>query len=113
MNKTLKAVIVEVKGGNTRNNHINLRGAFGLFPTDSLGGRNKSEAGKAVEVEIGRFKAMTDIDSTKAIFRARSEVGKFLKDEGISEGDHVLVQRVSPRSYRVSRVSASSIAKFI
>jgi hypothetical protein len=41
MNATLKAVIVELSGGNIRNDHINLRGTLGMFPDDSLGGSNK------------------------------------------------------------------------
>lgn len=69
MNRTLKAVIVEVSGGNVRNNHINLRGAFGLFPDDCLGGGNGRLAAKPITLEISGEEVSTDIDESKAIFR--------------------------------------------
>ena len=52
MNPTLKAVIIEVTGGNVRNSHIYLRGAFGLFPDDCLGGNSAASAGAPVSLEI-------------------------------------------------------------
>ena len=65
MNETLKAVIVEVSGGNVRNHHINLRGAFGLFPDDCFGGSNVSAAANAITLKIGHESVDTDIDEGK------------------------------------------------
>jgi hypothetical protein len=74
MNRTLKAVIVEVTGGNVRNNHINLRGALGLFPDDCLGGSSETMAGKPITLRLGTETVETDIDETKSIFRARGAI---------------------------------------
>jgi hypothetical protein len=53
MNKTLKAVIVEVSGGNVRNHHIDLHGAFGLFPDDCFGGSNKATRANSITLQVG------------------------------------------------------------
>jgi len=105
VNKTLKAVIVEVTAGNVRNHHINLRGALGLFPDDSLGGSRKAEVGKLVAVWFGAEETRTDIDQTKAIFRERGAVRRFFEDEKVAAGDLILIERDKPRSYRVSKAS--------
>ena len=105
MNETLKAVIIELTGGNVRNHHIYLRGAFGLFPEDSLGGSNEAEAGKPISLTIGPVSVETDIDETKAIFRERGAIRRFFEDEGVSEGDLVLIERMAPRSYSISKAS--------
>jgi hypothetical protein len=105
VNNTLKAVIVEVSGGNVRNHHINLRGTFGLFPDDCFGGNNESTAAKSITLEIGARKIDTDIDETKAIFRERGAIRRFFEDESIVEGDLVLIERLETRSYRISKAS--------
>ncbi len=105
MNETLKAVIVEVSGGNVRNHHINLRGAFGLFPDDSLGGSNETSAGKSIDVNFGGESVETDIDETKAIFRERGAVRRFFEREAVAEGDLVLIERVSARAFEVTKAS--------
>lgn len=103
--QTLKAVIIEVTGGNVRNFHVNLRGALGFFPEDCLGGRNESLAGKPIKVQIGPETVETDIDETKAIFRERGAVRRFFEDQSVLEGDLILTERVSPRSYNLSKAS--------
>jgi hypothetical protein len=105
MNETLKAVIVEVTGGNVRNHHINLHGAFGLFPDDCLGGRNVSAAGSPITLEIGAESVLTDIDETEAIFRERGAIRRFFEVEAVTEGDLILIERVKERSYRLSKAS--------
>ena len=105
MNETLKAVIVEVSGGNIRNHHINLRGAFGLFPDDCFGGSNEAAAGRSVAVQVGAESIETDIDETKVIFRERGAIGRFFKDENVQEGDLILIERVKDRAYRISKAS--------
>jgi hypothetical protein len=105
MNETLKAVIIELTGGNVRNHHINLRGVFGLFPEDCLGGNNESHQGKLVEVHFGAELVETDIDETKAIFRERGAVRRFFENESILEGDLLLIERLEPRKFHVSKAS--------
>ena len=105
MNETLKAVIVELTGGNVRNNHINLRGTFGLFPEDCLGGNNEETAGKEIELRLGSETVFSDIDETKAIFRERGAVRRFFEHEAMQEGDLVMIERLQPRTFSVSKVS--------
>jgi hypothetical protein len=105
VNETLKAVIVEVSGGNVRNHHINLRGAFGLFPDDAFGGSNEAVAGALVKVTFEREAVETDIDEDKAIFRERGAVRRFFENEAIVEGDLVLIERTGPRSFEVRKAS--------
>ena len=105
MNETLKAVIVELTGGNVRNFHINLRGAFGLFPDDCIGGNNEDAAGLPITVQIGSETVSTDIDETKAVFRERGAVRKLFESENIVEGDLIMIERTAPRSFRVSKAS--------
>jgi hypothetical protein len=105
MNETLKAVIVELTGGNVRNHHINLRGTYGLFPADALGGSNKTAKGSELEVRFGSEVVQTDIDETKAIFRERGAIQRFFENEAIVEGDLVVIERVADRSYRVDKMA--------
>jgi hypothetical protein len=105
VNDSLKAVIVEVSGGNVRNHHINLRGAFGLFPDDAIGGSNSDESGRSVNVQFGREVVETDIDGTKAIFRERGAVRRLFENEGVIDGDLILIERTGPREFRVSKAS--------
>jgi hypothetical protein len=105
VNETLKAVIVEVSGGNIRNHHINLRGAFGLFPDDCFGGSNEAAAAKTITLEIGHESVDTDIDEGKAIFRERGAVRRLFENENVAEGDLILIERVNERCYRLSKAS--------
>lgn len=105
MNNTLKAVVIEVTGGNLRNDHLYLRGAFGLFPDDCLGGSSKTEAGQEIEIQLGSEVVRTDIDQTKAIFRNRSAMRRFFEVEGVEEGDLILIERISDRSFALSKAS--------
>ena len=105
MNDTLKAVIIEVSGGNVRNHHVNLRGTFGFFPADCLGGANESAAGTPISLQIGTDTFETDIDETKAIFRERGGIRRFFEAENVLEGDLVMIQRLDKRSYDLSKIS--------
>lgn len=113
MNETLKAVIIEVTGGNVRNHHINLRGALGLFPDDCLGGSNGSAAGKPISLEIGAEVIDTDIDETKAIFRERGAIRRLFECENVVEGDLILIERSAPRTYRVSKASKRGLKYYL
>ena len=105
MNETLKAVLIEVTGGNVRNHHINLRGPYGLFPDDSLGGSNGTVAGDPISLQIGPETIDTDIHETKAFFRERGAIRRFFERESVVEGDLVLIERSAPRIYRVLKAS--------
>ena len=105
MNETLKPVIVGVSGGNVRNHHISLRGAFGLFPDDSLGGSHVGEAGCLSTLHMGGESVESDIDAGEAIFREQGAVRRFFSDEGVQEGDLILIQRSDVREYQISKAS--------
>lgn len=113
MNPTLKAVIIEVSGGNVRNNHINLRGAYGLFPPDCFGGSNARVAAEQITLEINGEEIGTDIDETKAIFRERGAIRRFFAEQNIVEGDLVLIERLENRSYRVSKASRRGFKHYL
>lgn len=105
MAENLKAVIVEVTGGNVRNAHIYLREAIGFFPADAVGGSNAEEAGKPVKVRFVGEEIETDIDGSKGIFRDRGATRRFFEREHVEEGDLVLIERENSRVYSISKAS--------
>ncbi len=105
MNETPKAVVIEVTGGNVRNHHVNLRGAFGFFPDDCFGGSNELAAGNPISLQIGAETVDTDIDQSKAIFRERGAIRRLFESENVVEGDLILIERSAPRTYRLSKAS--------
>ena len=113
MNDTLRAVIVEVTGGNVRNHHINLRGALGLFPDDCLGGSNEGSAGRPIKLEIGADVVNTDTDHAKGIFRERGAIRRLFENEQVIEGDLILIERVKPRHYRISKASKRGLKYYL
>jgi DNA polymerase-3 subunit epsilon len=105
MNNTLKAVIVEVTAGNVRNHHINLNGTLGLFPDDAVGGSNKASCGAQITLLIGADAVQTDVDGTKGIFREGAAIRRFFAEEGVEEGDLLLIERRGERTYGLSKTS--------
>jgi hypothetical protein len=105
MNPTLKAVIVELSGSNVRDSRIDLQGVLGLSPEDSLGDSDAHRTGIPGSLQIGGEIVETDIDETKAVFRAHGAVDRFFSKEAVAEGDLILIERVEPRAFRVSKAS--------
>lgn len=105
MNKTLKAVVFEVTGEAVSDAVLCLEGLFGLFPDNSLGGSDTTEAGQEIEIQIGPDTVRTDIDQTNAMFRDRSAIRRFFEAERIQEGDLILIERLSDRSFALSKAS--------
>ena len=96
---------VTITGGNLRNQHIYL--PLDFFPTDAIGGGNKGEAAErtiTVTFHPG-VTVRTDIDRTKRILRARSQVGDFLKSSGVREGEAVRITCTSPYTYEFSKLT--------
>ena len=102
MNASLKAVIIEVSAGILRDRHIDLRGMLGLFPSDCLGGSDRTAASHAIRLRLG---SETDIDEGESAFRERGAVRRFFENERVAEGDLLLIERVGDRSYNVSKAS--------
>jgi hypothetical protein len=94
---------IQVTEGNIKNNHFYLRGHIHRFPSDLLGGSNKSgQAAKTAVIDWGGVSpAMCDIDGEKQLFRGRSWVRQFFEATGARPGDSVLVQETAPYLYRV------------
>ncbi len=93
----------EITEGNIKNNHIYLRNFFDRFPSDAVGGSNRTLAAER-EVTLdwgGNSTTSTDLDGAKKFFRNRSWVGKFFELNNIEAGDTVSVEEKGPYSYRI------------
>jgi hypothetical protein len=101
----LRAIILEVTGGNVRNAHLYLREALGFFPSDAVGGSNFGEAATPLTLRFAAETVETDIDGAKAIFRDRGAIRRFFDREHVEEGDLVLIEREAPRVYFISKAS--------
>jgi hypothetical protein len=96
---------LEIGEANIRNNHIYLTRVMDMFPADVVGGRNEAHAApRMLRVCWGNETIETDIDGSKRIFRRRGWLGKFFKENRIKAGDRVLLERVGPYLFRISRV---------
>ena len=96
--------LLAVTQGNINNSHLYLKQVMDLFPADVLGGANSSQAApQTVRILWGNEAVDTDIDRSKVIFRRRSWVARFLKENRIRAGDHVLLEQLGPYLYRVSK----------
>jgi hypothetical protein len=92
--------------GNINNNHFSLRAAISLLPKDSIGGKNRAEAGKPIQVHFqGGETIETDVDGDKMILRRRGPIGAFFARAGCAEGDTLRITRVSERVFHISRLA--------
>ena len=105
MNTSLKAVVIEVSEGSLTADCLNLHGAFGLFPENSFGGSDSSKSARPITLQIGGASIDTDIDEAKAIFRERGAIRQFFRDESVTKGDLVLLERVGDRTFALSKAS--------
>ena len=92
---------VTLTAGNITHSHIYLRSFFHRFPSDAIGGSNKSlRAAKTIYVHWGTAKPVeTDLDGKKKFFRSRELVKRFFEDTGAESGDIVLVEQLAPYIY--------------
>ena len=80
--------------GNINQGHFYLDDCRKFFPSECLGGKNKSLAGKQLTVLFdGTGETVsTDIDATKRLFRvARGQSKRFLKHYELTAGDSIYV----------------------
>ena len=104
LGKSLNSIrIVTLTRGNIRNHHIYL--PLDFFPPDAIGGRNKAEmARQAITVRFSPGPTVdTDIDGTKRILRARSEVRSFFETIGAAEEDRIQIAKLQPYVFEISR----------
>lgn len=90
--------------GNINNTHIYLKDFFDKFPDNAIGGSNRSSvAPKQITVDWGGTDTvLTDLDSTKKLFRKRGWVKEFFEQNNIKVGDMVSVEEIAPYYYRVA-----------
>ncbi|AZN97259.1 hypothetical protein EJ066_08130 [Mesorhizobium sp. M9A.F.Ca.ET.002.03.1.2] len=95
---------VEITDANIQHNHFYMRGFIHRFPSDLIGGPNRSLAApKSAFVDWGgALPVETDIDGEKEFFRARGWVRQFFTANGAAAGDIVRVEETAPYRYRVS-----------
>ena len=113
MNDTLKAVIIEVSEGNIRDHRVEVRGAFGLFPEDSFGGRDQAVAATPLTLFVGFEPVETDIHETRAIFRERGAFRRFFESEHIVEHDLILIERTDDRCFPISKASKRALRYYL
>ena len=93
--------------GNLDNSHMYLTECMDLFPEDTLGGPDESQAApRTVRVHWGDEFVDTDIVRDKHIFRRRGWVRQFFSAARVTAGDWVLLEQLEPYSYRVSKAEA-------
>jgi hypothetical protein len=99
-----------VTQGNLNNNHLYLTEVLDLFPLDVIGGSNRKRvAPRLVRILWGGGSVDTDIVCDKQIFRRRGWVAKFFAKYRIEAGDSVLLERLEPYLYRLSRVDTTVV----
>lgn len=95
---------ITVTQGNLNNNHLYLREAWSLLPTDCIGGSNKLSLGREVTLHLeGGATLSTDVDGSKKLFRCRGPIGEFFARHGVQAGDTVRLTRVSERVFHVAK----------
>ena len=100
----IERIVIRLTQGNLNNNHIYLRKHLDFFPPDAIGAANAHD-GEGTLLTLN-FEGLpepveTDIAGDKKIFRCRGEVGRFFAHYGLSEGDHVVIERLSAHEYRI------------
>lgn len=109
--KTMTTAKVKLTNGNIKNSHFYLTSCLSMFPTESVGGRNKFEQGrKLLKIKpLGDEEIETDIDGTKNIFRKRGWVTSMFKRANAKQGDHVFLKKHEDGTYHVWVESAGTI----
>ncbi|WP_431066907.1 HNH endonuclease [Methylotuvimicrobium sp.] len=101
----MKYAEVLLSQGNINQGHFYLPKGTDLFPADALGGKNKSEMAKSLEVIfVGTGEVvLTDIDSEKSLFRsARGESRRFIEKHKLTAGDKIYITKTGERRFSVS-----------
>jgi hypothetical protein len=93
-----------VTQGNLDNNHLYLTGVLDLFPEDALGGPSAAHAGRPVRVHVGDEVVETDVVCARRIFRRRGWLRRFFAQRQVRAGDRVLLERLGPYVYRLSKI---------
>jgi hypothetical protein len=92
-----------IKPANLKNAHLYLTRCMDFFPSDVVGGANKTSAApKTIHIDHGSGQVNTDIVRDKKIFRQRGWLRRFFAENNLAPGDRVMLERLGPYAYRVS-----------
>jgi hypothetical protein len=100
----IERIVIRLTQGNLNNNHIYLRKHLDFFPAEAIGAANAHDGeGTLLTLHFEGFPepVETDIAGDKKIFRCRGEVRRFFAHHRLSEGDYVVVERLSAHEYRI------------
>lgn len=100
------SIIAELNKANVNNNHISFTKYKSFFPAETIGGSNKqSRAKQSISLEcVGSGVVETDIDTPKWMFRDRTVIRIFFKNNDAKIGDLVKITRVSKYGFRAKFV---------
>lgn len=102
--------VIEITGGNLRNDHLYLGSMLDLFPPDSIGGSNEETRGTDIEVHCGIDNPIvTDIAGDKKIFRRRAWVREFFLSHNLKEGDRVVIEKTAGRRFHVYPIRVTGV----
>lgn len=96
---------VTVTAGALRNHHFHLTTIMDMFPSDSIGGKNRGlEAPMLLRVDFGgNLIVNTDIDGDKKFFRDRGVQRLFFERNGVNAGDKLTVERTGTYEFSVRK----------
>lgn len=111
---------VTLTDGNVRNGHFYLKSILEFFPSEAVGGSDKTQIAKTlltIDYRPGSNATTTDITgpnrlssekrSSHCFFRERAPIREFFWRSGAVGGDTVAIERVSPMHFVVSLVKAT------
>jgi hypothetical protein len=55
----------------------------------------------------------TDIGHAKGIFRERGAIRRLFENEQVIDGDLILIERVKPKHYRISKASKRGLKYYL
>lgn len=109
----MEFIEITLSPGNINQGHFYIPKNTKIFPTDSWGGKNKSQIGRVVEIHFEGIAelVLTDIDGEKRLLRnARGQAKRFIRLYKLKPDDVIFISRIEERLFKVStKRSTSSI----
>ncbi len=107
---------IEVTAGNLRQNHLYVSRLYDFFPPDILGGARRNGAAAQIELILEGLNetVRTDIGRDaqtgrpRGFLRCRGSLRRFYEHHNVQPGDRVVVEKLSPRKFRLSPAESST-----
>jgi len=101
--KQAATIRIPLTAGNLRNGHVYVRNFLWFFPKSAIRGERIDQGDlQPCVLELAGFGTIeTEIDADKAIFRWRGWK-KFFRQQGVAQGDHLIITRVERDRFSVS-----------